>query len=132
MKLSAGDRPTHEEFLENLAAAAQSLQEKLPQVRAPPAALIRSRVERDAVFSMVLIWASTRRCSASCPHAAVLQRFLAADEPADITSSLRDGWVCCAAGAGVPGRQDCGGAMTRVRVWLLDLHEVSRFGRLSS
>ena len=32
--LSAGDRPTHEEFLENLAAAAQSLQEKLPQVRA--------------------------------------------------------------------------------------------------
>ena len=29
----AGDRPTHEEFLENLAAAAQSLQEKLPQVR---------------------------------------------------------------------------------------------------
>lgn len=27
-----GDRPTHEEFLENLAAAAQSLQEKLPQV----------------------------------------------------------------------------------------------------
>jgi len=29
----AGDRPTNEEFLENLAAAAHALQEKLPQVR---------------------------------------------------------------------------------------------------
>lgn len=27
-----GDRPTHEEFLENLAAASKSLQEKLPKI----------------------------------------------------------------------------------------------------
>ena len=31
--MGAGDRPSNEEFLENLGAAAHSLQEKLPQVR---------------------------------------------------------------------------------------------------